>query len=67
METLAGASMAWVGTAVPSGSVVSGVLVLEATTAGALAPAMLAVNAADSSASGTNAVARRRRPCRRAV
>ena len=36
----------------------------EATTAGALAPAMLAVKAADRRASGTSAVTRRRRPAR---
>src|SRR5690349_18603880 len=65
LDTEAGASMAWVGTAVPSGSVVS-VWCTPATLAtGALAPATDAVNAADSMASGTRAVALRRRPLRR--
>ena len=61
-ETLAGASMAWVGTLVPSGSVGSGRS--PAAARGALTPARLAVQAADSSAIGTSAVALCRRPNR---
>ena len=61
-ETLAGASMAWVGTLVPSGRVGSGRS--PAAAEGALTPAMLAVQAADSRASGTSAVALCRRPNR---
>ncbi len=47
--------MAWVGTEVPSGSVVSGVESAEAVLAPT--PARLAVQAAESSASGTSAMA----------
>src|SRR6476646_2460455 len=54
-ETLAGALMASVGTLVPSGSVVLGFS--EADASLTPTPAMLAVQAAESSASGTRAVA----------
>src|SRR4051794_33427723 len=55
-ETLAGAWIAWAGTLVPSGRVGAGrgpAEALETPT-----PAMLAVQAADSSARGTSALAR---------
>ncbi len=59
-ETEAGASMAWAGTLDPSGSEGSGSVPAAALVVGELV-ARLAVHAADSSASGTNAVARCRR------
>src|SRR3954453_6439982 len=61
-ETLAGASIAWAGTLVPSGSAGSWRSPAEAR--GAFTPARLAVQAADSRASGTSAVALYRRPNR---
>src|SRR3954453_23335481 len=61
-ETLAGASIAWAGTLVPSGSV--GSCRSPAAARGALTPARLAVQAADNTASGTSAVALCRRPNR---
>src|SRR3954454_7727728 len=61
-ETLAGASIAWTGTLVPSGS--DGSCRSPAAARGALTPARLAVQAADSRASGTSAVALYRRPFR---
>src|SRR3954452_9518444 len=59
-ETLAGASIACDGTLVPSGSVGSGTSPADAVEA--LTPRRLAVQAADSSAIGTSAVALCRRP-----
>src|SRR4051812_203502 len=61
-ETLAGASMACAGTLVPSGRVGSGRS--PAAAVGALTPSRLAVQAADSSAISTRAVALCRRPNR---
>src|SRR3954470_12302404 len=62
-DTLAGASMASVGTLVPSGSVARGVSSADAAVL-APTPARLAVQAADSSASGMIAVALCIRPNR---
>ncbi len=62
-ETLAGASIASVGTLVPSGSVAAGSSP-RGRACSAPTPARLAVQAADSSASGTSAVAFCKRPNR---
>src|SRR3954453_785088 len=61
-ETLAGAWMACAGTLLPSGRVGSGLA--PAAALDALTPRRLAVQAADSSAIGTSAVALCRRPNR---
>src|SRR3954470_10396872 len=63
-ETLAGASIAWVGTRVPSGRAACARSSAEAALLSAPTPARLAVQAADNRASGTSAVARWRRPKR---
>ncbi len=57
--TLAGALIAWLGTALPSGRPWLSFLAADATLS---APAMLAVQAADSSASGTSEAALLFRP-----